>query len=58
VERHHNKKVMHLGTALLLADAMNEVLKQRISIKYDRSENVLPEAEKRLEYQQFAEAPL
>lgn len=38
VERHHNKKVdAPSGTALALADAMNEVLNQEYEYKYDRS---------------------
>lgn len=38
VERHHNKKVdAPSGTALMLADAMNEVLDNEYQYKYDRS---------------------
>lgn len=38
VERHHNKKVdAPSGTALMLADAMNEVLNNEYQYKYDRS---------------------
>jgi 4-hydroxy-tetrahydrodipicolinate reductase len=38
VERHHNKKVdAPSGTALALADAMNEVLNNEYQYKYDRS---------------------
>jgi 4-hydroxy-tetrahydrodipicolinate reductase len=38
VERHHNKKVdAPSGTALLLADAMNEVLNNEYEYKFDRS---------------------
>lgn len=38
VERHHNKKVdAPSGTALALADAMNEVLNHEYEYKYDRS---------------------
>lgn len=38
VERHHNKKVdAPSGTALALADAMNEALNNEYSYKYDRS---------------------
>lgn len=38
VERHHNKKVdAPSGTALALADAMNEVLNNEYSYQYDRS---------------------
>lgn len=39
VERHHNKKVdAPSGTALALADAMNEVLNKEYEYKYDRSQ--------------------
>lgn len=39
VERHHNKKVdAPSGTALALADAMNEVLNNEYQYKFDRSE--------------------
>ena len=38
VEKHHNKKVdAPSGTALALADAMNEVLQNEYQYKYDRS---------------------
>jgi 4-hydroxy-tetrahydrodipicolinate reductase len=38
VEKHHNKKVdAPSGTALALADAMNEVLNNEYEYKYDRS---------------------
>jgi 4-hydroxy-tetrahydrodipicolinate reductase len=38
VEKHHNRKVdAPSGTALALADAMNEVLNQEYSYKYDRT---------------------
>lgn len=38
VEKHHNKKVdAPSGTALALADAMNEVLRNEYEYKYDRS---------------------
>jgi 4-hydroxy-tetrahydrodipicolinate reductase len=38
VEKHHNKKVdAPSGTALALADAMNEVLNKEYDYKYDRS---------------------
>ena len=38
VEKHHNKKVdAPSGTALALADAMNEVLNNEYNYKYDRS---------------------
>lgn len=49
VERHHNKKVdAPSGTALLLADAMNEVLNQEYSYKYDRSMDRLSRPEKEI----------
>ncbi|MGB4658627.1 MAG: 4-hydroxy-tetrahydrodipicolinate reductase [Mobilitalea sp.] len=39
VEKHHNKKVdAPSGTALLLADAMNEVLNNEYEYKYDRTQ--------------------
>ena len=39
VEKHHNKKVdAPSGTALALADAMNEVLNNEYDYKYDRSD--------------------
>jgi dihydrodipicolinate reductase len=39
VEKHHNKKVdAPSGTALALADAMNEVLNNEYNYKYDRSQ--------------------
>jgi len=39
VEKHHNQKVdAPSGTALALADAMNEVLEQEYTYKYDRSQ--------------------
>lgn len=38
IEKHHNKKVdAPSGTALALADAMNEVLNKEYSYKYDRT---------------------
>lgn len=38
VEKHHNQKIdAPSGTALALADAMNEVLKNEYNYKYDRS---------------------
>ncbi|MDD6034638.1 MAG: 4-hydroxy-tetrahydrodipicolinate reductase [Lachnospiraceae bacterium] len=38
VEKHHNRKVdAPSGTALAIADAMNEVLKNEYTYKYDRS---------------------
>lgn len=49
VERHHNKKVdAPSGTALLLADAMNEVLNQEYSYKYDRSLDRVSRPEKEI----------
>ncbi len=40
VEKHHNQKVdAPSGTALLMADAMNEVLDNEYSYKYDRTVN-------------------
>ncbi|MBQ8798780.1 MAG: 4-hydroxy-tetrahydrodipicolinate reductase [Lachnospiraceae bacterium] len=39
VERHHNRKVdAPSGTALAIADAMNEVLQNEYAYKYDRSQ--------------------
>ena len=39
VEKHHNRKVdAPSGTALAIADAMNEVLKNEYTYKYDRSQ--------------------
>jgi 4-hydroxy-tetrahydrodipicolinate reductase len=49
VERHHNKKVdAPSGTALALADAMNEVLGNEYSYKFDRSEDRCPRAKKEI----------
>lgn len=40
IERHHNQKVdAPSGTALLIADAMNEVLDNEYTYKYDRTVN-------------------
>lgn len=40
VEKHHNQKIdAPSGTALALADAMNEVLNQEYAYRYDRSED-------------------
>lgn len=49
VERHHNKKVdAPSGTALLLADAMNEVLNNEYQYKYDRSEERVARSRKEI----------
>ncbi len=49
VERHHNKKVdAPSGTALLLADAMNEVLNNEYQYKYDRSEDRVARSRKEI----------
>ncbi len=49
VERHHNKKVdAPSGTALALADAMNEVLGNEYGYKYDRSEERSPRGKKEI----------
>jgi 4-hydroxy-tetrahydrodipicolinate reductase len=49
VERHHNKKVdAPSGTALLLADAMNEVLNNEYQYKYDRSEERVARSQKEI----------
>lgn len=49
VERHHNKKVdAPSGTALMLADAMNEILNQEYQYKYDRSADRAPRAKKEI----------
>jgi 4-hydroxy-tetrahydrodipicolinate reductase len=49
VERHHNKKVdAPSGTALLLADAMNEVLNNEYQYKYDRSEERVARSKKEI----------
>lgn len=49
VERHHNKKVdAPSGTALALADAMNEVLNQEYSYQYDRSSERVPRSKKEI----------
>lgn len=49
VEKHHNKKVdAPSGTALALADAMNEVLNQEYEYQYDRSKLREPRAEKEI----------
>lgn len=49
VERHHNKKVdAPSGTALALADAINEVLYQEYEYKYDRSNEREPRGKKEI----------
>ncbi len=49
VEKHHNKKVdAPSGTALALADAMNEALNQEYEYKYDRSQERVPRAKKEI----------
>jgi 4-hydroxy-tetrahydrodipicolinate reductase len=49
VERHHNKKVdAPSGTALLLADAMNEVLNNEYQYKYDRSDERVARSRKEI----------
>lgn len=49
VERHHNRKVdAPSGTALALADAMNEVLGNEYGYKYDRSGERAPRGKKEI----------
>ncbi len=49
VERHHNHKVdAPSGTALAIADAMNEVLHQEYTYKYDRSGERKPREKKEI----------
>jgi 4-hydroxy-tetrahydrodipicolinate reductase len=49
VERHHNKKVdAPSGTALALADAMNEVLQNEYQYKYDRSQERVMRSKKEI----------
>lgn len=49
VEKHHNKKVdAPSGTALALADAMNAVLNNEYTYKYDRSQERVRRAEKEI----------
>ncbi|MDF2907029.1 MAG: dapB [Herbinix sp.] len=49
VERHHNKKIdAPSGTALALADAMNEVLNNEYSYQYDRSNERVPRSKKEI----------
>lgn len=49
VEKHHNKKVdAPSGTALALADAMNEVLNHEYTYKYDRTQERVKRSEKEI----------
>ncbi len=49
VERHHNKKVdAPSGTALMLADAINDVLNNEYQYKYDRSEERVARSRKEI----------
>ncbi|MGN1083764.1 MAG: 4-hydroxy-tetrahydrodipicolinate reductase [Lachnospiraceae bacterium] len=49
VERHHNRKVdAPSGTALAIADAMNEVLQKEYEYKYDRSQERKPRGKKEI----------
>ncbi len=49
VERHHNNKVdAPSGTALALADAMNEALNDEYSYQYDRSKERVPRKKKEI----------
>lgn len=49
VERHHNKKVdAPSGTALALADAINDALNKEYEYKYDRSTERLPRGKKEI----------
>ena len=49
VEKHHKKKVdAPSGTALALADAMNDVLNHEYSYKYDRSQERIQRPEKEI----------
>jgi dihydrodipicolinate reductase len=49
VEKHHNKKVdAPSGTALALADAMNEVLNNEYDYKYDRSSDRVARSKKEI----------
>lgn len=49
VERHHNKKVdAPSGTALALADSINEALNNEYGYKYDRSTERLPREKKEI----------
>ncbi len=49
VERHHNKKIdAPSGTALALADAINEALNKEYEYKYDRSTERIPRGKKEI----------
>ncbi len=49
VEKHHNKKVdAPSGTALALADVMNEALNHEYDYKYDRSQERIPRNKKEI----------
>jgi 4-hydroxy-tetrahydrodipicolinate reductase len=49
LEKHHNQKVdAPSGTALLLADAMNEVLNKEYTYQYDRSKELAPRGKKEI----------
>lgn len=49
IEKHHNKKVdAPSGTALALADAMNEVLNNEYGYKYDRSDERVMRSKKEI----------
>lgn len=49
VEKHHNQKVdAPSGTALALADAMNDVLNQEYTYQYDRSKERVKRSEKEI----------
>lgn len=49
LEKHHNQKVdAPSGTALLLADAINEVLNKEYTYQYDRSKELAPRGKKEI----------
>ena len=49
LEKHHNQKVdAPSGTALLLADAINEVLNNEYTYQYDRSKELTPRGKKEI----------
>ncbi len=49
LEKHHNQKVdAPSGTALLLADAINEVLNKEYTYQYDRSKELVPRGKKEI----------
>lgn len=55
VERHHNQKVdAPSGTALALADSVNEALDHEYTYVYDRSQYRKKEKRKKSEFQRFA----